>query len=407
MAIHALMLFGDKDWQAWLEQHLGAQSRVLLSDADDLVGSMDAINSNERIDLLFVRLVDDAAISPALIVEALVDAYPGVPCIGVSDADNAELVLGAMRAGAVDVFVRGRDEDRIGSLSARALKRSASSAVVPSPQHQRAKRGQVVSLVSAAQSSLLAYSLVHLGVAIKDNPGTRDKRVLLIDFSLPGGDSSIIFESSADFGVLDVLRDMERCDDTLIASAFPTIESGCYLLALPEHLNSDLNLAGELVDLPRLLEICRSYFDYTVICGDAGMGLSALSALVQGSDHASLMSDQSVLCSRQSKALTAALRGMDSAASNLHLIIANYRPQGGIEPERLAALLDLPLEATLSGKVAARVEAMNLGQSMFEHAPSDGFAVDIRSLAARLFGFERAQVSSAGVVGRLQKLWRR
>lgn len=405
MAIRALMLFGDADWQTWLESHVGADSHVVLSGAGDLVDGLEAVRDAGPIDLLFIRLDTDSAASPALTIEALVDACPDVPCIGLADGDQADVVLGALRAGAADVFVRGRDDEHIASLSARALKRSGD---VDAPRATRSgpRGGQVVSLVSAAQSPLLAYSAVHLGIAVRENAATDDARVLLIDLSLPGGDSAILFESASDFGVLDVLRDIERCDETLIASAFPTLDSGCHLLALPEQMDA-IDLTDELGDMARLIEICRAYFDYTIICGDAGMGTPALSALTAGSDQALLLSDQSVLRSRQSKALLASLRATGERVGNLRLLISDYRAQAGIEPERLATLLDLPLEATLGGRVTTRLEAMNLGKSMFEHAPGDAFSGDVRVLAGRLFQLQQERHQPTGLAGRIQRLWRR
>lgn len=404
MAIRALMLFGDADWQTWLESHVGADSHVVLSEARDLVDGLEAIRSAGRIDLLFIRLNTDSAVSPELVIESLVASHPDVPCIGLAEAEHADVVLGALRAGAADVFVRGRDDARIASLSARALNR-ASDVDTPRAMQPRARNGRLVSLVSAAQSPLLAYSMVHMGIALREGVDAEDVRVLLIDLSLPGGDSAIMFETASDFGVLEALRDIERCDDTLINSAFPTLDSGCYLLALPEDME-DLRLPDELQDVAQLIDRCRAYFDYTIVCGDAGMGLHSLGTLVAESDQALLISDQSVLRSRQSKALLSALRDAEQGMDKLHLLIPDYQAQSGIEPERLAVLLDLPLEAALGGKTATRLEAMNLGKSMFEHAPGDGFSSDVRALTARVFHLEKEGRQSAGLASRLQRLWR-
>lgn len=404
MAIRALMLFGNTDWQTWLESNVGVDSHVVRSDADDLVAGREAVRDAGRIDLLFICLDTDSAVTPALTIEALVEVCADVPCIGLVDGDQAEIVLGALRAGAADVFVRGRDDERIASLSARALKRPG-TLDTPSSKQPPSRGGHVVSLVSAAQSPLLAYSMVHMGTALRESVDTDNARVLLIDLSLPGGDSTILFEAGADFGVLDVLRDIERCDDTLIDSAFPMLDSGCHLLALPEQLDA-IRLVDELDDIARLMDISRSYFDYTIICGDAGMGLDALGALTAGSDRALLISDQSVLRSRQSKALLSALSSAGQDTANLDLMIVDYRAQAGIDSERLASLLDLPLEATVGGRGVTRLEAMNLGKSMFEHAPSDGFSTGIRALTARLFDIEQGERQSTGLAGRLQRLWR-
>lgn len=406
MAMRALMLFGDTDWQTWLESHVGTDSHVVRSDAGDLVDGLESVREAGDIDLLFVRLHADSAVSPALVIESLVAAHPDVPCVGLAASDDSDVVLGALRAGAVDVFVRGRDDKRLASLSARVLNRPGEVAAAPRAAPERARHGRLVSLVSAAQSPQLAYSMVHMGMALREALDGQDARVLLIDLSLPGGDAEIMFDTVSGFSVLDALRDIERCDDTLIDSAFPTLDGGCYLLSLPEA-TQDLRLVDELRDVDQLVARCRAFFDYTIVCGDAGMGLQALGSLVSESDQALLVSDQSVLRSRQTKALLSVLRDRGQSADKLRLLIADYQPQAGIDPERLAELLDLPLHAALGGKIATRLEAMNLGKSMFKHAPGDSFVSDIRALTARVFELEQNARQSTGLAARLQRLWRR
>ncbi|MES1941567.1 hypothetical protein T5B8_15075 [Salinisphaera sp. T5B8] len=378
MALQALLFADAAGWQAWLGRCLGDDIAVLPADANDPQACVAEVDDTPDIAVVFVAFGERDNSRGLAMIEQLVRAHAALPVIALGASDNNADVLAAMRAGARDFFVAGRDEARARSLLDRVLENG------PATPRRAPAGGQVVTLFSAPQSPLIAFTAGHIAFALAAAK-TPAQRVLLFDLSLPGGTAPILFDASHDYNALDILRDVERCDETLVDSAFQRLDNGTYLLALPEGFDwAQMPRAG--FDLARLLEIFRSLFDYVVISVDAGLGPERLQTLVGHSDRALLVSDQSVLRSRQNKTLLDVLRQRDARIDDIALVIINYRAELGLAPERLAELLDLELAATIGGRPAQRIAAMNAGESMFAHAPNDGFVHDITRLTERIVG---------------------
>ena len=382
MSIQALLLARDDDSRAWLQDCLGADVTVLPGDATSAAEAATEIDNTPDVGVVFVRFDAGQAAAQAEMVEAIVAAHPQLPVVAIGAEDSGDTVLAAMRAGAQDFFVAGRDDARLGLLLTRVLQRRRA----PQRGEHGAVHGRLITIMSAAQSPLVSFVAGHAALVL-ESARQRDERVLLFDLSLPGGNAAIMFDGVQDYTALDLLRDVGRCDETLVDSAFQRLDSGVYLLGLPEDFLGR-QLAEELGDIDRLLDVLCRLFDYVIVGVDAGAGIDAVAALTAHSDHALLLSDQSVLRSRQSRTLVQDLRRTGVNLGDLRLVIINHRTDVGISAERLAELLDLPLGAALGGRAMHRIRAMNAGQSMFDYAPTDGFPRDVTALIRGLLGLE-------------------
>jgi pilus assembly protein CpaE len=404
MALQALLIAAqDEGCRGWLQQCLGEAVVLLPADARTPEECVAEITDTPDVALLFVCFDKAGKSAQSALVERAATRHPGLPIVAVGRDDDSEIVLAAMRSGAQDFLVVGRDEARLGSVLDRVLERKRG-------EHHRADAamrgaGQVVSLVSAPQSPWLAFVGGHIAFVLQAI-AQRDQRVLLLDLSLPGGNAPILFDGAQDYTALDILRDVDRCDETLVESAFQRLHSGVYLLALPEDFSSE-QLADQPIDLERLIAIFRDLFDFVVLCGDRGLGMRPVEQMIAHSDHALLLSDQSVLHSRQNKAMLQALRQRAGQRANpgpaLELVVVNYQADIGMRSERLAQLLEVPLADRIGGRAAVRIKAMNAGESMLEHAPGDAFTRDVTRLTERLLGIEAAAPRARrGLVGLLR-----
>lgn len=400
MALQATLILADESWQRWLQAQLGEAVVVSRIEEEDAIDAVATLKSRAVPDLMFV--VIDHGEAAAALIEAVRLALPSSVVVGLSASNSADSALAAVRAGAVDVLVRERDDDRVLPLVEQAWARRASTmgiAGASTPAHD----GQVTSLISASQSPILAFLGLHLAFVLEHEPAA-SARVLLVDLSGPGGDAAILSNQSPEFGVLDVLDDIERFDETLIETAFPRLSEQLYLLTMPET-DVERGGAASFESLTALLSACRTQFDHVLLCMDGGSGLDALCDGLSCSDRALLLSDPSVVRSRQNKALIAALRQRNALPEALQLVVTDYRDNAGITGDELANALGIPLLATIGGRLSVRSTAMNRGASMFEHAPSDTFSRNVQTLAAELFGIDA--MPRAGMAAVLRRVWRR
>lgn len=389
--VEALLLADDPRIRTWLSECLGEQATILPADHDQPDEFIAELNSTPGVGLAFVQFDEVNARARAALVERVVAAVPEVPVIAVGEREAANAVLAAMRAGARDFLVMQRDDANLGDLVSRVLDRSPRSAA------NRSGQGRLFSVVSAAPDPGVAFLATHLALALQ-NRGGDTARVLLVDLTMPGGAVLVFLDTEQNYGVLDALADVYRCDQTLIDTAFTRYNGGLFLLALPEDSVGPTSVDAD--DLGRLADSLLQYFDYIVVAADGVLGLAPVGALVSRATKSLLLTDQSVLRSRQNKHLLHALRQSDCALDAVGLAIQQSQPRLGLEPERLAALLDLPLVATLSGRPGVLVEAMNAGESMFEHAPKDAYTREVLALVERLTG-EAATATKGRLLGRL------
>lgn len=386
MAIQALLIAAPDDGcRAWLQQCLGDAVVLLPADAHAPDACVAEIGQTPDVALLFVRFDSTDKNTQSAIVARAASRYPALPIVAVGRDDDSDTVLAAMRSGTRDFLVVGRDDARLASLLDQVLEREpdlqTGAAAARAP-------GQVVSLLSAPQSSWLAFLGGHIAFVLQ-TAVARKPRVLLLDLSLPGGNAPILFDGAQDYTALDILRDADRCDETLVESAFQRLRNGVYLLALPEDFSGE-QWADQPVDLERLIAILRPLFDFVVLCADRGLGIRGAQQMIAHSNHALLLSDQSVLHSRQNKAMLRALRQRADDSPGLKLVVVDHHADTGMEAERLAQLLDLPLADRIGGRAAVRFRAMNAGESMLDHAPGDAFTRDVTRLTERLLGIQAA-----------------
>jgi pilus assembly protein CpaE len=234
----------------------------------------------------------------------------------------------------------------------------------------------------------LAFLAVHLAQAFADRgapagaPRGKAERVLLVDAAMPAGAAAIFLNVSPSYSLLDAVNDVHRCDQTLVDTAFTRHPSGLHLLSLPEENLGRPAIGAE--DFGRLLQVFKSLFSVVVVVVDGQAGTPLLRAAVAQSARTLLLTDQSILKSRQSKYLLRALRLEDTPLDDTALVVDNYRRRLGLEPQNLAELFDLPLLATLTSEGVNRIQAMNSGESMFAIAPKDPYCEGVRRLAATL-----------------------
>lgn len=396
MKTQAAVVADDPVYLNWLQNAApGTEFSALRPvDAEDLFERLQMMG---RVDMVFFQAEAASLAARLLMMEKLLDRMPELPLAAVGAESNPELVLSCMRAGARDFFVLRRDEANVAASLGRLLRRSA--------QAQQAARGgpkgKMFALLGAHPHESIAFNAQHLALTCAAGlaPG---ERVLLIDVATPAGAAAIFLNLAQSYTVLDAINDVYRCDQTLVDTAFTKHGSGIYLLSLPEDLIGRPAINAE--EFAKLLQLLRGLFAVTVVAMDGLLPVPILKSVIGQAERTLLVADQSILKSRHSKYLLRALRLDDTPLDRMGLLVDNYRKRVGLEPPNLAELLDLRLLGTLSSENAARVQAMNSGESMFVVAPKDPYCSDMRRLAAVLLGTE-VQTAPAPARGLLSKVF--
>jgi pilus assembly protein CpaE len=126
--------------------------------------------------------------------------------------------------------------------------------------------------------------------------------------------------------------------------------------------------------------------------------------VIERASHSLLLSDQTILNSRYNQGMLQELRKANCPLEHTRLIVERYQRKLGLEPDKLASLLQLPLLATLGGDGLNRVQAMNAGNSLFSVAPRDEYAQGVRRLTQQLFDRRTPRADDNDRRGLLERL---
>lgn len=381
-------ILADAACQDWLRARAGDGFELTARNAAELAGAPDGLAG---VRLLVVQMDGPEMHEYARLIEHLSERQPELPVIALGSERHADAMLAAMRAGVRDFLVPGRDDATVVAQMERALRRGAQ----PGPG-----RGQLLAVLSGHSSTGTAFLAVHLALLAAEHFARREP-VLLLDLAQPAGAASLFLNLHQEYSALNAIQDAYRCDQTLVDTAFGRHGSGLYLLSLPEAQLGAATVDAE--ELARLLDVLRGLFGMVVVAIDAAAGQRNLQALIERANQSLLLGDQTILSSRFHQSLLRELKQAGCALERIGLVVERYQRKLGLEPGKLAELLQLPLAATLGGDGLNRVQAMNTGEPLFSLAPRDEYAQGVRRLAQRLFD-RRANVESEprrSLLGRL------
>ncbi len=394
MKTKVLVVADDPEFASWLQDAEDANLDVVVIRGLVPTELLASVEAQGRYGLVFCEFTPANAMMRASFVEQFLERHWQVPVVGLGASENAECMLAAMRAGARDYFVRGRDDAKLGGQIGRLLKRTATaSAAVPT------KAGQIFLTLSGHPHESIAFFAEHLALAVIEriNPG---EKVLLVDLATPSGAAAIFLNLNPTYNLLDAVNDAHRCDQTLIDTAFPKHASGLYVLSLPEDLLGRASFDAE--QLLKLMQVLRGLFTYMVVAVDGHAPITALSGLVSMADRSLLLSDQSILKSRHNKYLLRALRAQDCSLDRTALVVDNYRRRLGLEPRNLAELFELPLLSSLQTESFNRLLSMNSGEPLYTLAKKDPYCAGMQELAGLLLsGDMKAVAAPQGFLDRL------
>jgi pilus assembly protein CpaE len=228
---------------------------------------------------------------------------------------------------------------------------------------------------------------MHLALAIQES-----KPTLLLDLGVPHGDITLFLGLNASYSFIDAVRSLRRIDSTLIQTGFGSHKSGLSVLSMPDEPWSSGQFTS--ADVYVLLRTLRQHFAHIVV-NMGGMARSEfLMLLLKNVDQLILLVEQSVPSCRQNLQLLKHLRDEKFDLKQTGLVVDRYLSQMPPDAESIAQSFGLPLLGTLPPSGMARLATMNSGESMFELAPGDAYAVSIRQLARSLTG---ASMQPAGM----------
>ncbi len=373
MKTQAAIIAADPVYLSWLKEILGPGLELHWLRPDDPAEPVQAqLVLIDQLELVFVEATGGER---GGLFEALTDENPQVLIIAVGADSPTESVLEAMRAGARDFFVMGRDDRQLPERLRKLMRKTASA------QASADRVARLYSVHSAMAGPSLGWTAQHLALALLEDRRPGDK-VLLIDAAQPYGATLVFLNVAQSYSLLDAVQDVHRCDQTLIETAFVRHASGLYLLALPEDLIEPSRIDER--DFLALLDVLTKHFHSIVVCTGSNLAVETQAGLVARAHASLMMTDGSILSSRANKHMLKAWRLEGGELDRVGLVVDSDGIAKGLDAASLAQLIELPLWLEAPVNYQSRLRAMNAGESLFKIAPKEPYCRMLRDFARRL-----------------------
>lgn len=275
---------------------------------------------------------------------------PGRSVVVATDDMYADQVLGAIRAGAADVFARNAESKQIGEVMTRLLNTALTA---------QGRLGRFT-LVMGTDPEAMAVLATDMALAHSQN----ETPSLLIDCSLPSSTAEAYLDLKVDYGLAAAVADIDRMDTSLLSDALARHEaSGLSLLTFDGGTGAEPTGIGPS-DIVGLVQLLRANFGQVVL----GAGSLRHPGLLR--ELAAQATSVEVVCSQSIRELDACRRllektALDTAtAARQRLVVWDYDPRILLDGRRMADVLGIDAVFGVQvDRVRAR-NALNAGRPM-------------------------------------------
>lgn len=353
-----LLISGDARLTARLQNALGDACTVMTADGR----GGDALARRFDPDGL---IIDAGAHTGAQTIleniAALHEQFPALPLVVIGDEMSAQMILSSFRAGANDFLDRESSDAELRDSILSRLRGSGARPGTHAASH-------LIDILSPSPSDADYDFALNMAVLIA--AGSVDRRVLLLDFSLPASPAHVALGLEMKFAIPAAIRDISRLDRTFLDSAVARApETGLHVLPLVDDSGHADSLPA-LRDVLVLLQILRSLFDVVVIYWGAFSRQAALGGLGGDNRHAFLCCNQRFGSIRNGKALFAEIAAMDGGHAAPVLVIHQTAPNMTPAPDDVARAVGAARHIVLRTQPGELIQAHNSGRPLCLAGPS-------------------------------------
>jgi pilus assembly protein CpaE len=297
--------------------------------------------------------------------------------VAISSRTDPERIRAAMRAGYREFVVLPEDSD----LLRRAVHESASD------ESTEGDVGELIAFVGTkggAGVSLLAVNMAAELSAIE--------RVALIDLDFSMGDIAAFLDLEPSNSIHDVLRDLDRIDERMLAGSVTVHPSKVHVLAQPTELVDHDEVHGE--DVMRVLSVAaRAYQHVLVDCGTRVDEATLTTTSV--ADTIILVTTPDVVAVRNAWRRVQLMERIGIDKGVIRLVVNKWGRQNELRIADIESNLQLKVAATITRDDHGCAHAVNKGQLLRTIAPRSPALRDI-GMALDLLTGDAAVVTTGG-----------
>lgn len=324
--------------------------------------------------------IDDNVDKALELVAKLKEVSPNCAVLVVSNSNDGNLILRAMRAGANEFLTQPvRIEDLLASLGRIGDRRRG-------PANGRTRGSQVIAVAGSVGGVGATSLAVNLGCAL-----AADQRnsVALVDLDLSLGDADVFLDTIPDYTLVDVAQNVTRLDFALLKRSLTKHASGLYLLPRPVQLEDMALITPD--DLQRVIGLLKATFTHLLL--DLSKGYNALDQIsLEMANDVLLVTQLDLPCLRNVVRLMMSFGEIEGLTDKVKIIVNRVGLSGGqITLKKAEETIGKEVFWQLPNDYRTMVEVRNNGVPLVEQAPKAAITQSISALAEALSGSETAQ----------------
>ena len=315
----------------------------------------------------------------------------------VSDINDPEIVIAAMRAGVKEFISWPSNELEVRDAMVRFLDRM-DKATTPAMDRNDGLPGHVVHVIGAKGGVGTTTLAVNLGLECARM--RKNSAMALVDMRVPFGEVPMFLDLECQYSWSEVARDVSRVDDAFVSGLMTRHSSGVDVLPAPDKVE-DIDISGP--DAARvMLSSLRQMYDMVIVDGSPYFDETSIKA-IEAADEILLVVQLSLPCMANAKKILDSFEEADPAtAAKMRVVVNRHLSKSEISVAEAEEILGRKVFARIENDYASTLTAINQGKSLREVAPKSAAYKGINELAKQLIGAaDLSPVKKPGLIGKL------
>jgi len=302
-------------------------------------------------------------------IEEMKRMRPEIPIIATGPAPIPDLILRAIRAGAIEFLVRPVQPTEL----AQALERIRFKTGLDRSY------GKCIAVYTAKGGMGGTTLAVNTAFALARSEAER--RVALVDLVVMGGDVRIFLDMKPERTIKDLAEEIDSLSRHELVRYLHPLEEGVYVCADP-----NLPDEGELLTGRRIVSVLRRLtqeFAYTVVDCEHTLNERTL-AVLDFADEIVLITHLTLPAVRGLQRTLDVFARLNYPPEKVSIVVNRHGSKGDLTLSDLEKVLERPVTATIPNDYKATIDAAARGLPIYQSAPKSKIASALDRLAANL-----------------------
>jgi pilus assembly protein CpaE len=371
MLLRVLAMDSDTVSRRQLRQHLdGLQQVIVVAEPHNPAEAIEA--ARKGIDIAIIEVPAGPGETQALdCIAHLLRVVPGISVMASGSADSADLVIRAIRAGAVEFLRRPISKDELGV----AIEKIQRLRRAPSATDGRV--GKVISLYAIKGGLGVTTLATNLAASLAQHA---PDAVIAVDLELHHGSVSTLLNLHPPYSALDAFGQTARLDEAFLRGLLARHASGLHVLAAPATIERARFTPEQMREG---LEVIRSHFAYVVLDLPHDLDPGTITMLEE-SDEILYMVGLNVPAVRAAAAGLQAMKHLGIDQRKVKVVVSRADAKEEVSLKQAREALGVPVFWRIPNDYPTVLSSINEGTPFVLSSPRTEIARSIRQLGEKL-----------------------